>query len=66
MLTKSNVIKEFLMEHGADVEDLLFAEYNFETHLDTRYREGQEDILQLIEQGWTLDQIKQHLKHPQK
>ena len=67
---ENNVLKEFLMEHGADVEDLLFAEYNFETHLDTRYREGQEDgiekrdaeILQLIKQGWTLDQIKEHLE----
>ena len=40
---ENNILKEFLMEYEADVEDLLCGEYNFQTHLDVRYKEGQED-----------------------
>ena len=59
---ENNVLKEFLMEHGADVEDMLFSEYNFETHLEARYREGQEDrseeiALKMRARGRPLEEI---------
>jgi DNA-binding transcriptional MerR regulator len=45
---------------------LLYYEYDHDVALDVRYEEGQEDkaeeILKLIEQGLSIDEIKQFLK----
>jgi hypothetical protein len=41
----NNILKDFLKEHGSEVCNLLFHEYDFDTHLRVRYKEGHEEGL---------------------
>jgi len=67
---ESNILKEFLKEHGSEVSNFLFYEYDFDTHLEVRFEEGLEKgklekqnyVLELIDQGLSSEEIKQKLE----
>ena len=49
---ENNILEDFFKEHGPMAADLLFHEYNFDTHLSARFREGvQEGIVIGTEKG---------------
>jgi predicted transposase/invertase (TIGR01784 family) len=40
---RADMMAEFLSKHGSEVENMLFTEWNWDTALDVRYKEGHED-----------------------
>jgi hypothetical protein len=64
-----NILVSFLERHSSEVENMIFGEWNLDEALAVRYEEGIEegidaernDILNLIEKGYTVADIKNHL-----
>ena len=69
----NNILKDFLMKNGSEVYSWLYGEYNIEDEIAVVKREAREDgfaegqqekkeeILDLIDQGLTTEEIKQRL-----
>jgi hypothetical protein len=69
----SNVLKDFMLIHGSEVISMLVTEWNWDTALEVRERDGEkrgmekgkkEDIKNLSEYGMSPDQIAKALKLP--
>jgi predicted transposase/invertase (TIGR01784 family) len=70
---KRKVLAKFLKKHGAEVRNMLVEEYNVDTAVRVAKEEGWEDgrkegreegnlqVLELLAQGYSVDQIKQQL-----
>jgi len=60
-----NILVSFLERHSSEVENMIFGEWNMDDALAVRYEEGREEnceeILDLIEKGYTSADIKKHL-----
>jgi hypothetical protein len=60
-----NILKEFLETHGSEVVNMLFDEWKLEDALVVEREEGREEgqnkVLELMEQGYTVEQIKTKL-----
>jgi hypothetical protein len=75
---KHDILKDFLMEHGSEVTNMLLDEWNWDTALEVSFeegvevgeqrgiqqgkREGQDAVLSLLRRGYTLDQIERTLE----
>ena len=65
-----DILKELLDINASEVVNMLMTEWNWDDALDVRYEEGIEqgieqgrkDVLKLLDQGLSVDEIKQHLK----
>ena len=61
-----DILKEFLKEYGTEVVNMLYAEWDMEEALAVRYEEGREEernyFLELMDQGLSIDEIKQRLE----
>jgi len=72
---KHDILKEFLEIHGSEVLNMLLTEWNLEEAKQVWYEdgitigevkgrtEGYEEILELLAQGLSADEIKNHLQH---
>ncbi|MDR1507448.1 MAG: hypothetical protein LBI67_10150, partial [Treponema sp.] len=76
----NNILKEFLEEHSSEVINMLLTEWNWDDALAVREEEGRqegreegreeglemgrEEILELLEQGYTFAEIKAKLAEP--
>ena len=68
-----DIIKEFLENHAQEVHSMLMTEFNLEDALAVRFAEGREEgiekgiekgreeVLELFNQGLSVNEIKQHL-----
>jgi len=64
-----NILVSFLERHSSEVENMIFGEWNMDEAIEVWKEEAREDgreevhgeILDLIEKGYTLDDIKNHL-----
>ena len=68
----NNILKDFLEKHSSEVINMLL-EWNADEALEVRYNEGKEEgfemgedknrqyVLQLIDQGLSLEEIKQRM-----
>ncbi len=65
----SNILVEFLTEHGSEVENMLLTEWNMETALEVRYEEGiatgvekrNAYIKELLKQGLSNEELLERL-----
>jgi hypothetical protein len=49
---ENNILKDFLKKHGSEVINMLFYDYDLDTHLKVRYDEGLEDGIEIgLEKG---------------
>ncbi|MDR3161548.1 MAG: Rpn family recombination-promoting nuclease/putative transposase [Spirochaetaceae bacterium] len=59
---KQNILKEFLQSHGREVTSMLFTEWNWDDALAVQREEGREEgqntILDLVRQGYSVEQIE--------
>jgi len=65
-MVSKNILVSFLEEHGSEVHNMLFGEWNWDDakrvwQRDAR-EEKEEEILDLIEKGYTSADIKNHLR----
>jgi hypothetical protein len=60
-----NILKEFLETHATEVINMLMTEWNWDDAKEVWFEEGREEgqnqVLTLLEQGYTLEQIKAKL-----
>jgi len=71
---RQNVLKDFLEKHGSEVHNMVFGEWNWDDAKRVWQKEAKEDgigigreerdneILALIEKGYTLADIENHLR----
>ena len=67
---RQDVLKDFLKEHGSEVHNMLLSGWNWDDAKRVWQREAREDarderdneILDLIEKGYTAADIKSHLR----
>jgi len=71
---KNNVLKEYLETHGSEVLNMLLGEWNQEEAIEVAREEGREDgleegreeerhyVLELLNQGLTIEEIKERLQ----
>jgi hypothetical protein len=65
----NNVLKDFMLIHGSEVISMLVTEWNWDTALEVRERDGvekgkEEDVRNMSEYGMPPDQIAKALKLP--
>jgi hypothetical protein len=63
--TENNILKKFLEEHSSEVINMLLTEWNWDDALEVAHEEGRDEnrqyVLELINQGLTIEEIKQRL-----
>ena len=63
---KHDILKEILEAHASEVVNMLMTEWNWDDALEVRWEEGREEgrgeganmVLELMEQGYTSEQIR--------
>jgi hypothetical protein len=66
----NDILKDFLRKHGSEVINMFYGEYDREMDIAVKkreawedgYEEGREEILKFIEQGLSIEDIKERLK----
>jgi len=66
---KNNIMKKYLQEHGSEVFNMIFGEYDRDMDIAVNRREAREEaqeedkqyFLELINQGLTIKEIKERL-----
>jgi len=56
-----NILVYFLEKHASEVLNMLFTEWNLDDAIEVAREEEREEILDLIEKGYTAADIKNHL-----
>ena len=57
-----NILVYFLKKHASEVLNMLFTEWNLDDAIEVAREEEREEILDLIEKGYTLADIENHLR----
>ena len=75
---KNNILKKFLEEHASEVRNMIFGEYDREMDIAVNRREAREEglekgkieerqhFLKMINQGLTIEEIKEQLQQEEK
>jgi len=71
---KNNILKDYLLEHGSEVINMLTAEYDREMDIAVNRREAREEahkedrhyFLELLNQDLTKEEIKERLQREEK
>jgi hypothetical protein len=58
---KHDILKEYLEIHGSEVLNMLLEEWNTEDAIAYAKKEGQETVLELMQQGLSVNEIKRQL-----
>ena len=62
-----DILKGFIEQHSSEVMNMLTTEWNWDDAKDVWFEEGREEeresILRLINQGFSVEEIKQHLEN---
>jgi len=71
---KNDILKDYLIEHGSEVVNMIFGEYDRETDIAVNRREareegrkegrdeGREEVMKLFEQGLPVEEIKKRFQ----
>jgi phosphotransacetylase len=68
--TGNNILKKFLETHGSEVYNMLLTEWNLDEAIEVAREEAREEtreedweyFLELLDQGLTIEEIKERLK----
>ena len=62
---ENNILKKFLEKHSSEVFNMLLTEWNWDDALEVAREEGREEsrqhFFELLDQGLTIEEIKQRL-----
>ncbi|MDR1174437.1 MAG: hypothetical protein LBK83_03045 [Treponema sp.] len=58
---KHNILSKFLLEHGSEVMNMLYTEWNWDDAKAVWQEEAREEILELINSGYTIEALKERL-----
>jgi len=56
------ILVSFLERYSSEVENMIFGEWNLDDAIEVAREEEREEILDLIEKGYTAADIKNHLR----
>jgi hypothetical protein len=59
--TEQNILLDYLQEHTSEIRNMLFHEFNMDDALAVAKEEGREEILALVEKGYSFAEIKKQL-----
>jgi hypothetical protein len=59
---EKNILKEFLEAHSSEVFNMLLTEWNQDEAIEVAREEERQYFLELLDQGLTIEEIKQRLK----
>jgi len=57
-----NILVYFLKKHASEVLNMLFKEWNLDDAIEVAKEEEREEILDLIQKGYTLTDIEKHIR----
>ncbi|GBU26102.1 hypothetical protein R83H12_02788 [Fibrobacteria bacterium R8-3-H12] len=57
-----NILVYFLREHASEIENMIYGEWNWDDAIAVAKEEEREEILDLIEKGYTSADIKEFLQ----